>query len=347
MILVDFSAIMFQNIFGASKSSENTDDLVKNTIGSIFYTLTYYQKMFKKYGNLVICLDSHTKNWRKDVLKSYKSQRKENRDHSVIPFDVIFKAINEFLDQLKINTPWKTICVSGAEADDVILCLAQFLGKTEEVLILSSDKDMIQAQRNKNVKQYSPLTKKYITAETKSDNLDDWIQEHIILGDVADEVPRITEKTEFTDSFKEYLKNLNLNITPKEFLNLQEEEQTKITDNFNILNKKNEKDIWKNIKLGSKKIQKMIQENTLEDFLKSNELYKENYERNKILVLQEYIPTEIYNSIILSLKTQEKDKINISEFKDYLYKFGFFELAENLPDNFVSNSNSISIDDFL
>ena len=94
MILVDFSAIMFQNIFGASKSSENTDDLVKNTIGSIFYTLTYYQKMFKKYGNLVICLDSHTKNWRKDVLKSYKSQRKENRDHSVIPFDVIFKAIN-------------------------------------------------------------------------------------------------------------------------------------------------------------------------------------------------------------------------------------------------------------
>ncbi len=91
----------------------------------------------------------------------------------------------------------------------------------------------------------------------------------------------------------------------------------------------------------------MIQENTLEDFLNSNELYKENYERNKILVLQEYIPTEIYNSIILSLKTQEKDKINISEFKDYLYKFGFFELAENLPDNFVSNSNSISIDDFL
>ena len=154
---------------------------------------------------------------------------------------------------MKINTPWKTICVSGAEADDVILCLAQFLGKTEEVLILSSDKDMIQA-------------------------------------------PRITEKTEFTDSFKEYLKNLNLNITPKEFLNLQEEEQTQITDNFNILNKKNEKDIWKNIKLGSKKIQKMIQENTLEEFLNSNELYKENYERNKILVLQEYIPTEIYNS---------------------------------------------------
>ena len=35
MILVDFSAIMFQNIFGASKSSENTNDLVKNTIGSI------------------------------------------------------------------------------------------------------------------------------------------------------------------------------------------------------------------------------------------------------------------------------------------------------------------------
>ena len=89
----------------------------------------------------------------------------------------------------------------------------------------------------------------------------------------------------------------------------------------------------------------MIANNELEAFLDSNELYRKNYERNKILVLQEYIPTEIYNSIILCLKTQEKDNINISEFKNYLYNLGLVNMAENLPDNF--KSKNISIDDFV
>ena len=347
MILVDFSAIMFQNIFGAAKSTgkENLNELTKNITGSILYTLTFYQKMFKEYGDLIICLDSHTKNWRKDILKTYKSSRKENREQSDIPFNEIFEAVNEFLDQLRKNSPWKVVLVKGAEGDDVILCLAQFFAKTEKVLILSSDKDMIQAQKNKNVKQFSALTKKFITPETKSDNLDDWIQEHIILGDTADEVPRITDKTEFSDSFKEYLKSLNLDLNPKNFLELTEIEQAQIEESFDILDKKGQKDIWKNIKLGPKKIQKMIANNELEAFLDSNELYRKNYERNKILVLQEYIPTEIYNSIILCLKTQEKDNINISEFKNYLYNLGLVNMAENLPDNF--KSKNISIDDIL
>lgn len=361
MILVDFSGVLFQNVFGAVSALK--DDLVlrdddkyetsllfKTIKGLVINSIITFQEKFSKYGDVVICLDSHTKNWRKDVLKTYKGSRKEGREQSHIPFDELFPIVDEMIEQFKTNTPWKVVLVEGAEADDVILCLAQTYSKIEDVMIISSDKDMIQAQRSERVHQYSPLTRKYVTAETKSDNLNDWIQEHIILGDVVDEVPRITDNTEFSKSFIEYLKSLGLSYTPKQYLQLSDVERENIEFDYNVMTKKNEKDIWKNIKLGPKTIQKMILSNTLDEFLDSNELYRENYERNKILVLQEYIPTEIYNNAILSLKEQEKDTINISNFKNYLNDSGLFELSESLPRNFVNcnnSNNTISIDDFI
>ena len=62
----------------------------------------------------------------------------------------------------------------------------------QKVLILSSDKDFKQLQAEWNVKQWSPMQKKYVTA-SKSE-IRDWMIEHIVKGDAGDGVPNIFSK---------------------------------------------------------------------------------------------------------------------------------------------------------
>ena len=108
MILVDFSAIMFQSIFASPNIAEaklnennkyNAKDLENTVITLIVGTLFEIQQHNARYGNMAICLDS-AYNWRNDILKTYKSKRKTNRDESPIPFDELFPIINELKEYI-------------------------------------------------------------------------------------------------------------------------------------------------------------------------------------------------------------------------------------------------------
>lgn len=78
--------------------------------------------------------------------------------------------------------------VEGAEADDIIGTLVHKYNQYEkEILILSSDKDFMQLQIYNNVKQYSPVHKKFIrTADAEL-----YLKEHIIKGDRGDGIPNV------------------------------------------------------------------------------------------------------------------------------------------------------------
>ena len=54
-------------------------------------------------------------------------------------------------------------------------------------MIISSDKDFIQLQQYDNVKQFSPIAKKFITDKDPKSYLD----EHILRGDKSDGIPNI------------------------------------------------------------------------------------------------------------------------------------------------------------
>lgn len=351
MILVDFSGFLFQNIFGAinavnPKVNEetgkyNAKDFMPVARAFILSAIIKAQEEYSVLkGEVCICLDNtRNGNWRKEFLSSYKGSRKEGREQSEIPFDEVFEDINEFVEQLRENTPWRVVDVPRAEADDVILCIAKHFAKKEPVMILSSDKDMIQAQKHGDVVQFSPLTKKWLTPESKGGDMDFWLTEHVILGDDADEVPRITFHTEFSHNFAKYLKENNLDYTPKTFNNLIPEEQLLIIDNYNVLDKRGNKDVWKNPRLGPATIQKMIENGTIEEWLDSNELYRENYERNKRLVLDDYIPEDIYNSAVANYLNSKKsiNKDNTIQFKEYLKTHGLERFSLNLPLNFIAS----------
>ena len=93
---------------------------------------------------------------------------------------------------------YKSIEVYGAEADDIIATICSEY--SEEILILSGDKDFIQMQRFPNVKQYSPITKKMINGA----NPDGYLKEHIFKGDSTDGIPNVlSPDNTFTDSLRQ------------------------------------------------------------------------------------------------------------------------------------------------
>lgn len=156
--------------------------------------LSIKQKFGKEYGNIVIACESK-RNWRKEVFPYYKGNRKKEREQTGINWSDIFNTIASLKEDLALYFPYKVLEVDGAEADDIIAVLTEWVAcdqstanNKEKVLIISGDKDFVQLQKFKNVKQFGNVLKKFIKLETKADK---HILKHIITGDKGDGVPNI------------------------------------------------------------------------------------------------------------------------------------------------------------
>ena len=217
MIFVDFNQVCISNIMQDIKNNSDIEEnLVRHMILSSL--LMYKQKFGREYGELVICCDS-PKSWRKDVFPFYKANRKSYRENSDFDWKKIFLILNKIRDELRESFPYRVIEIEGAEADDII---GQFsLNAKQPVLILSSDKDFIQLQKNPNVKQYSIIQKKYLNGI----NPDTYLKEHIIKGDRGDGIPNILSDDDTFVSEKRQNKLQKIKIEswiqmdPQEFCN--------------------------------------------------------------------------------------------------------------------------------
>ena len=354
MILVDFSSIIHRMIH-SSVANVKPSKKDGKFITSEFVGLTKYyifQDLFgikqehgTKFGDIVICLDKSSDGyWRKDVYPGYKASRKKGREESEINFSEVFEHIDELINQIKTNLPWKVVEVPKAEADDIMLVLAREYNKYEKVLIHSPDKDMIQAQRdNDTVYQYSALTRKWLVPENKHDHMEHWIQEHVCLGDAADDVPKVVDGTEFSKTFIDFIKENGYNIKdPVEFkaAPVGPEIKKKLLIDFDVYktNRKGEstgvKDIYKDMRFGPSTLKKEIAKHgSLDAWLDSHPLYRPNYERNFTLVMEEGIPTDIWNEIVLQHKEADA-KYNDKEFETYLNKNELKSILMDLPSVF-------------
>ena len=165
-----------------SKKSEPEEDMVRHMV---LNSLRMYRTRFlSEFGEMVLCFDSKHY-WRRDYFPEYKYSRRKGRTTDNKDWDSIFGCLNNIKDEVKTHMPYKSVEVYGAEADDIIATLCSEYA--EEIMILSGDKDFIQLQRFPNVKQYSPITKKYINGE----NPDRYIKEHVFKGDTSDGVPNV------------------------------------------------------------------------------------------------------------------------------------------------------------
>ncbi|QAU04521.1 putative RNaseH [Vibrio phage Va1] len=334
-----------------------TSEFINFTKYLILQELFTVQQQYKnKYGDLVICLDnSRDGYWRNDFYVGYKESRKKAREESEVNFREVFAELNVFMDQIRNNLPWKVIDVPKAEADDIMLVLAREFNPFEPILIHSPDKDMIQAQRNTdNVQQYSSLTKKWIVPETKGETMDEWIREHVCLGDECDGVPKVVDHTEFSDNFLAYLKENGVTLeTPYEFKtsNLTLQQKRDLLDNYQVyrVNRKgeelDEKDVYKKIRFGPSTLKKQIEKyGSIDEWLDSHPLYRGHYNRNFTLVMEEGIPSDIWNEIIIAFKEAKTD-YNDQEFERYLKENNLDSILMELP-NIFKVTRELTADDF-
>lgn len=184
MILIDYNQIALSNIFMQKLGEES---LIRHMI---LNSIRMYNKKYRaEYGQMVICCDGFN-TWRKQYYPEYKASRKKNRDNSDMDWVEIFRVLHMVRDEIKENLPYKVVHQDGVEADDIIATLVertQEFGMDEPVMIISSDKDFIQLQKYKNVKQFSPIQKKMVT----DDNPRTYLFNHIMRGDDGDGIPNV------------------------------------------------------------------------------------------------------------------------------------------------------------
>ena len=183
MILIDLSQIMVASTM-MSMGKEQSEVDINMVRHMILNSLRMYRsKYYEEYGELVLCCDGRH-SWRREHFPQYKAARKSSRDADKRDWSQIFGCLDTIKSELKEFFPYKYIQIDEAEADDIIGVLSREAG-TEKVMIISGDKDFIQLQVHKNVKQYSPITKKLVTTK----NPYNYLKEHIMRGDSSDGIP--------------------------------------------------------------------------------------------------------------------------------------------------------------
>jgi hypothetical protein len=183
MLIIDYNGIAVSAVAIEKTLSE---DLIRHMI---LNTIRMYKTKFSNYGEVVIAGDG-ANNWRRGAFPQYKANRRKNREESTFDWNKAFEIINKVREEIKENFPYKVIHIEGCEADDVIGTLVQQtqeFGQMEDVMIISADGDFKQLQQYSNVKQFSPLLKKFVVDDHPRLHL----AEKIIKGDTGDGVPNI------------------------------------------------------------------------------------------------------------------------------------------------------------
>jgi len=185
-MIIDYNGIAMGNIIVNQKRMDMNEDTIRHMI---LNSIRMHVKKHKdEYGQVVIACDGGS--WRRDVFPQYKWARRNNRTESSLDFDLIFKCLNMVREEISLNMPYKVVHIPNVEADDIIGTLVeqtQEFGQHEDVMIISADKDFIQLQKYGNVKQYSPMTKKFI----KDENPHSYLFEHVLKGDSSDGITNV------------------------------------------------------------------------------------------------------------------------------------------------------------
>ena len=336
MIIIDFAHLCYKSVFAVlgkeaypTKKNPEKGKISKERWEAEFkglfihYVFSYMKYCKKEYSNefgdeIVIALEGGS-DWRKEIYPNYKGNRTYSKEKYNIDFEAyVNPTINEIIEAIQNNLPYKCVRVFGAEGDDVIATLTKYKSqKGEKVLILSEDKDFKQLLKYENVSMFKPIHKEFLTYNPI--DIDLHKQElllHIILGDKADNIPHIKRYSEFSDNFILYLEKNG--IFERDVYNYRKLDISNIMfDRFKEEFGEDEA-IFKAIKFGEVSAKKFMG-NSLEELksnLLKNKIYAENFMVNKKLIDFDCIPNEISEKIIqeyLSINT-EYDMVSLIKF---------------------------------
>ena len=183
LVIVDISSFIFR-AFYAIRPMNAPDGTPTNAINGV---LSMLLKLIEKYepSHLVLAQDSKEKTFRHDMYVEYKANRSEP------PEDLIpqFNLINDMTKKMGLQCKQ----IIGYEADDIIgsFC-TQWRSFFEEILIASSDKDLMQFVGDNVFMLDTMKDVKYDTNRVK-DKMGVWPNQIVdflsIVGDSSDNVP--------------------------------------------------------------------------------------------------------------------------------------------------------------
>lgn len=188
LMIVDFSQIVISTITATFRPTEDLSvDLIRHVVlNTIRSNVLQYKAL---YPEVVLATDKGPY-WRKRIAPYYKGNRAQKRDESGWNFEIIFEAMNAVREELIEIFPYKTLQIKGVEADDIAGVLVHKLAhQYKRILLISSDGDWAQLLKFKNVKQYSPIQKKWVEPKHGSAHLH--LMEKVIKGDRKDAVANI------------------------------------------------------------------------------------------------------------------------------------------------------------
>jgi len=189
MILVDLNQVLISNYMAQTRGQKppNIDMFRHMVLNSI---RGYNLKFKEEYGRPILCADSANP-WRREYFPNYKYQRKQVRletQESSDKWDDLFDIITVVRQEIAENFPYMVLSVDNSEADDIIAVLCREAhNNKEKVMIVSGDKDFIQLHKYDEVKQFSPIQKKFV----EDDDPVKYLHEQIIKGDRSDGIPNI------------------------------------------------------------------------------------------------------------------------------------------------------------
>jgi 5'-3' exonuclease len=158
ILWIDFSVFQFRAIFGAAKNKDNKIPATYSCMSMILASLKELQA--SQEDTIIIACDSPKGSWRKDYDSDYKGNRKAKRD----TFDIDWKGEFEQFKNLKTNLSFNTtfIVLEGdkLEADDIIAYGVRYFA-SNPCIIVSTDSDYEQLTCYKNVRVFSPVSKKF------------------------------------------------------------------------------------------------------------------------------------------------------------------------------------------
>lgn len=152
-----------------------------------------------KCGKVIIVGDWGSSSYRKNLLPSYKANRKEKfanqTDQEKADFEAFFAEMQVIYDRYKDEAKYPCIRFQNVEADDLAsYIVSKYKKQYNKIWLISSDRDWLLNLAD-NVSQFSYVTRKEFTLENWGEHYDfdhdSYISIKCLMGDAGDNVPGV------------------------------------------------------------------------------------------------------------------------------------------------------------
>lgn len=175
--------------------------------------LMVLNKYFKQFKPTKTFMAFDRPNWRKAYTKTddcvtwkvYKANRRQNlTPRQQAKYDKFLEHIAEFEELMKTHTSIVCLANKLLEADDLIAGVAQKYEDTAEIVIISSDKDLMQLLTKDNIILINPDNGKQRTLEEFDNDPNYFIFEKCFRGDRGDNIQNAYPRIKTTKIKKAY-----------------------------------------------------------------------------------------------------------------------------------------------